>query len=81
MQYGIVANYCWLLVEGIYLHNLLVVAVFSERSYFTLYLCIGWGERRGLAPRPCPLSPSVPHLSLHTSLQGRPCCSSFPGSS
>lgn len=44
MQYGIVANYCWLLVEGIYLHNLLVVAVFSERSYFTLYLCIGWGE-------------------------------------
>ncbi|NWR25223.1 GLR protein, partial [Emberiza fucata] len=44
MQYGIVANYCWLLVEGIYLHNLLVVAVFSERSYFTLYLCIGWGD-------------------------------------
>uniref|UniRef100_A0A8C3G0S9 Glucagon receptor n=1 Tax=Chrysemys picta bellii TaxID=8478 RepID=A0A8C3G0S9_CHRPI len=43
MQYGIVANYCWLLVEGIYLHNLLVLAVFSERSYFTLYLCIGWG--------------------------------------
>uniref|UniRef100_A0A8C3SFX2 Glucagon receptor n=1 Tax=Chelydra serpentina TaxID=8475 RepID=A0A8C3SFX2_CHESE len=47
MQYGIVANSCWLLVEGIYLHNLLVLAVFSERSYFTLYLCIGWGERPG----------------------------------
>ncbi|XP_053231606.1 glucagon receptor [Podarcis raffonei] len=43
MQYGIVANYCWLLVEGLYLHNLLVLAVFSERSYFSLYLCIGWG--------------------------------------
>ncbi|XP_020669874.2 glucagon receptor [Pogona vitticeps] len=43
MQYGIIANYGWLLVEGIYLHNLLVLAVFSERSYFTLYLCIGWG--------------------------------------
>ncbi|XP_073540305.1 glucagon receptor [Phyllobates terribilis] len=43
MQYGIIANYCWLLVEGIYLHNLLVLSVFSERSYFTLYVCIGWG--------------------------------------
>ncbi|NXQ31885.1 GLR protein, partial [Alaudala cheleensis] len=60
MQYGIVANYCWLLVEGIYLHNLLVVAVFSERSYFTLYLCIGWGECEwaGLpGPVPCCASP------------------------
>ncbi|XP_063312286.1 glucagon receptor isoform X2 [Pelobates fuscus] len=43
MHYGIIANYCWLLVEGIYLHNLLVLAVFSERSYFALYVCIGWG--------------------------------------
>ncbi|XP_053309932.1 glucagon receptor [Spea bombifrons] len=43
MQYGVIANYCWLLVEGIYLHNLLVLAVFSERSYFALYVCIGWG--------------------------------------
>lgn len=70
MQYGIVANYCWLLVEGIYLHNLLVVAVFSERSYFTLYLCIGWGEHSlhpipssSLSPRrasPVPPHPSTP---------------------
>ncbi|XP_014340032.1 glucagon receptor [Latimeria chalumnae] len=43
MQYGIAANYYWLLVEGIYLHNLLVIAVFSEKSYFNIYLCIGWG--------------------------------------
>ncbi|XP_066472298.1 glucagon receptor [Tiliqua scincoides] len=43
MQYSIVANYCWLLVEGIYLHNLLALAFFSEHSYFTHYLFIGWG--------------------------------------
>lgn len=42
-QYATIANYYWLLVEGIYLHNLLVLVVFSERSYFMLYICIGWG--------------------------------------
>ncbi|XP_032900089.1 glucagon receptor isoform X2 [Amblyraja radiata] len=44
MQYCIGANYYWLLIEGIYLHNLLVVTVFSEMSYFNTYLCIGWGS-------------------------------------
>ncbi|KAJ8345360.1 hypothetical protein SKAU_G00295530 [Synaphobranchus kaupii] len=43
MQYGIMANNYWLLVEGIYLHNLLVVTVFNEKNYFNIYLCIGWG--------------------------------------
>uniref|UniRef100_A0A4W5KLP1 G-protein coupled receptors family 2 profile 2 domain-containing protein n=1 Tax=Hucho hucho TaxID=62062 RepID=A0A4W5KLP1_9TELE len=51
MQYSIMANSYWLLVEGIYLHNLLVITVFTERNYFNIYLCIGWGEegegRRG----------------------------------
>lgn len=43
MQYGVVANYCWLLVEGVYLHGLLSLATFPERSFFALYLGIGWG--------------------------------------
>ncbi|KAJ8362955.1 hypothetical protein SKAU_G00117860 [Synaphobranchus kaupii] len=43
MQYSVMANNYWLLVEGIYLHNLLVVTVFTERNYFNIYLCIGWG--------------------------------------
>ncbi|XP_031208306.1 glucagon receptor isoform X8 [Mastomys coucha] len=43
MQYGIIANYCWLLVEGVYLYSLLSLATFSERSFFSLYLGIGWG--------------------------------------
>lgn len=84
MQYGIVANYCWLLVEGIYLHNLLVVAVFSERSYFTLYLCIGWGEcgRAGsLSPSPNPVPCHASPSPRPPPLQGRLCCSSSPGSS
>lgn len=44
MQYSIMANSYWLLVEGIYLHNLLVITVFTERNYFKIYQCIGWGE-------------------------------------
>ncbi|KAJ7990316.1 hypothetical protein DPEC_G00299040 [Dallia pectoralis] len=43
MQYCVGANYFWLLVEGLYLHNLLVLMVFSENSYFCAYLIIGWG--------------------------------------
>uniref|UniRef100_A0A4W5RCS8 Glucagon receptor n=1 Tax=Hucho hucho TaxID=62062 RepID=A0A4W5RCS8_9TELE len=42
MQYCVGANYYWLLVEGLYLHNLLVLMVFSENSYFCGYLFIGW---------------------------------------
>ncbi|XP_056310150.1 glucagon receptor [Danio aesculapii] len=43
MQYSILANSYWLLVEGIYLHSLLVVTVLSERNYLSIYLSIGWG--------------------------------------
>ena len=43
-QYCVCGNYYWLLVEGIYLHNLLGPMTFSEESYFPGYLLIGWGE-------------------------------------
>lgn len=46
MQYSVMANNYWLLVEGIYLHSLLVITVFSERKYFYIYLAIGWGKNR-----------------------------------
>uniref|UniRef100_A0A0E9Q5F7 G-protein coupled receptors family 2 profile 2 domain-containing protein n=1 Tax=Anguilla anguilla TaxID=7936 RepID=A0A0E9Q5F7_ANGAN len=44
MQYCVGADYFWLLVEGLYLHNLLVLMVFSENSYFSGYLVVGWGQ-------------------------------------
>lgn len=77
MQYGVMANYCWLLVEGMYLHSLLGLASAPERSFFTLYLTVGWGEwARGLRGRlPGAPGPQLPPCTP----QAPPCCSSSPG--
>lgn len=61
-QYCVGANYTWLLVEGIYLHSLLVGVGGSEGGHFRCYLLLGWGE-----PRPCPL-PSLALLGCPTPL-------------
>ncbi|XP_074075372.1 gastric inhibitory polypeptide receptor isoform X2 [Macrotis lagotis] len=42
-QYFVSANHTWLLVEGVYLHSLLVLMAFSEDSHFKCYLFLGWG--------------------------------------
>uniref|UniRef100_A0A3B4CWW0 Vasoactive intestinal peptide receptor 2 n=1 Tax=Pygocentrus nattereri TaxID=42514 RepID=A0A3B4CWW0_PYGNA len=43
-HYFIMANFFWLLVEGLYLHTLLLVT-FAESTRFLSYLMIGWGAR------------------------------------
>ncbi|XP_072339183.1 glucagon-like peptide 2 receptor isoform X2 [Scyliorhinus torazame] len=42
MHYFVGANFFWLLVEGIYLHKMIVLAVLSERRLLKQYILIGW---------------------------------------
>lgn len=51
-QYLLSCNYFWMLCEGIYLHTLIVVAVFTEKQHLMWYYLLGWGF---------PLIPAVTH--------------------
>ncbi|MEE6466573.1 hypothetical protein FKM82_006998 [Ascaphus truei] len=42
-QYMFGCNYFWMLCEGIYLHTLIVVAVFAEEQHLHWYYLLGWG--------------------------------------
>ncbi|KAF5903371.1 calcitonin gene-related peptide type 1 receptor, partial [Clarias magur] len=41
--YLIGCNYFWMLCEGIYLHTLIVVAVFAQKQHLKWYYLLGWG--------------------------------------
>ncbi|NXJ08475.1 VIPR1 protein, partial [Odontophorus gujanensis] len=43
VQYSVLANFYWLLVEGMYLQTLLLLTFTSDRSYIWWYILIGWG--------------------------------------
>ncbi|XP_046813173.1 secretin receptor-like [Vespa crabro] len=42
-QYFIVANYAWILMEGLYLHNLIFLALCTDTTAITSYILLGWG--------------------------------------
>ncbi|XP_064454786.1 parathyroid hormone/parathyroid hormone-related peptide receptor-like isoform X2 [Ornithodoros turicata] len=42
-HYVLMANYCWILMEGLYLHNLIFLAFFTDSSGIIKYVVLGWG--------------------------------------
>ncbi|XP_053121689.1 vasoactive intestinal polypeptide receptor 1-like isoform X2 [Hemicordylus capensis] len=42
-QFSILANFFWLLVEGMYLQTLLMLTFVSDRQYVWKFILIGWG--------------------------------------
>ncbi|XP_054464853.1 calcitonin gene-related peptide type 1 receptor [Anoplopoma fimbria] len=42
-QYTSISNYFWMLCEGIYLHTLIIVAVFVGEQQLFWYYVLGWG--------------------------------------
>uniref|UniRef100_A0A803VTQ5 Vasoactive intestinal peptide receptor 1 n=1 Tax=Ficedula albicollis TaxID=59894 RepID=A0A803VTQ5_FICAL len=44
LQYSVLANFYWLLVEGLYLQTLLLLTFTCDRSYTWGYILVGWGE-------------------------------------
>ncbi|XP_071505981.1 vasoactive intestinal polypeptide receptor 1-like [Diadema antillarum] len=63
IQYFLVANFYWLLVEGVYLHSLITLAVFTEKSIYR-YIALGWG---------CPVLVVVP-WAIYRGRQKSPGC-------
>ncbi|XP_076840014.1 calcitonin gene-related peptide type 1 receptor [Brachyhypopomus gauderio] len=43
IQYTFCSNYFWMLCEGIYLHTLIIVAVFVGEQHLGWYYLLGWG--------------------------------------
>ena len=64
-QYCIMANFYWLLVEGLYLHTLLV-AIFSPSRRFPAYLLIGWGKDASPCCPPCARALHTPSATPDT---------------
>ncbi|KAM7301053.1 parathyroid hormone/parathyroid hormone-related peptide receptor, partial [Ixodes scapularis] len=42
-HYVLMANYCWILMEGLYLHSLVFLAFFTDSSGILRYVALGWG--------------------------------------
>nr|QKL20129.1 pigment-dispersing factor receptor [Euperipatoides rowelli] len=43
LEYARTAMFMWMFIEGLYLHNMIAVAVFTSKPNYWVYYLIGWG--------------------------------------
>lgn len=72
-QYTSTSNYFWMLCEGIYLHTLIIVAVFVGEQQLFWYYVLGWGESGG-----SDTSLPFPNISICVSVQAASILWSYP---
>ena len=63
-QYSLVANYNWIFIEGVYLHNLVFMYIFNDNTRITKYVIAGWGEFHELFLDPLSLSINTMTFSI-----------------
>ena len=44
VEYTKTVMFVWMFIEGMYLHNMLVVSVFTGRPKYVLFYILGWGK-------------------------------------
>ncbi|XP_035215096.1 parathyroid hormone/parathyroid hormone-related peptide receptor-like isoform X2 [Stegodyphus dumicola] len=63
-QYCLAANYCWILMEGLYLHNLVFLSMFTDTTGILKYGLMGWG---------LPLLFVIPWIVVKATLEDNEC--------
>ncbi|KAG8181271.1 hypothetical protein JTE90_018790 [Oedothorax gibbosus] len=63
-QYCLMANYCWILMEGLYLHNLVFLSMFTDTAGILKYGILGWG---------LPLFFVIPWIAVRATLEDKLC--------
>lgn len=58
MEYFVICNCFWLLVEAVFLHTLLFTAVLTKRRLLKRSMLLGWGKARKSVKL-------VPHITVH----------------
>ena len=44
LEYTKTVKFMWMFIEGLYLHNMIAVSVFSGKPNYAIFYAMGWGK-------------------------------------